>query len=279
MGSIAVGRIRVDAQTPSAPLHNLLSIPGVLDESGGRWDGGVNLWGYTSDTPSTWAACTGGTFDVKDDAGEVPSAGFDSFAIYVTEDCTTISVASDLQGFRERADVVLEATQSFALEQALVSGVPQLTQNKFLGDSDMDSLATNVSARVGIAYLENAIGETGRRGMIHITPAVAIAAGLVLDNLDNPQPVLITPAGNVIVVGGGYIGAAPVGQTAPAATKDWIFASGPVTARLSGLLVETGEEAGMIDHEYNDVIYRAEKIAWVGWDTALQAGVLVDWSL
>lgn len=279
MGSIAVGRIRVDATRPSAPLHNLLSVPGVLIEGDARWDGGVNFWGYTTDTPATWAACTGGTFDIKDDAGEIAQAGFDSFAIYITEECSTFGIASDLQGFRERADIVLEATQSFAIEQALVAGVDQLPGNKFLGDADMDSLATNVSARVGIAYLENAIGATGRRGMIHITPAVAIAAGIVLDNLDNPQTVLITPAGNVIVVGAGYIGAAPIGETAPAATKDWIFASGPVTARLSELLAGPGDMPGMMDHEYNDVVYRAEKLAWVGWDTGLQAGVLVDWTL
>lgn len=278
MSSIAVGRIRVDAPRPSAPLHNLLSVPGVL-QTGGRWDGGINFWGYTTDAPSTWAACTGGTFDVKDDAGEIAQAGFDAFAIYVTEDCTTISVASDLEGFRQRANIVLEATQSFALEQALASGVDQLPGNKFMGDPDMDPLATNVSARVGIAYLENAIGATGRRGMIHITPAVAISAGLVLDNLDNPQPLLITPAGNVIVIGAGYIGAAPIGETAPAATKDWCFATGPVAAYLSELLVGPGDVSGMVDHTMNDVIYRAEKLAWVGWDGGLQAGVLVDWSL
>lgn len=279
MSSIAVGRIRVDAPAPSAPLHNLLSIPGVLDESGGRWDGGVNFWGYTVDTPSTWAACSGGSFDIKDDAGEVASSGFDSFAIYVTEECTTFSVASDLEGFRQRAEIVLEATQSFAVEQALVSGVDGLPFNKFLGDADLTSLATNVSARVGISYLENAIGATGRRGMIHITPAVAIAAGIVLDNLDNPQPLLITPAGNVIVIGAGYIGAAPTGESAPAATKDWIFATGPVSARLSDVLAGPGDLPGMIDHELNDVVYRAEKLAWVGWDTALQVGALVDWTL
>ena len=278
MSSIAVGRIRVDAPRPSAPIHNLLSVPGVL-QTGGRWDGGINFWGYTTDTPSTWAACTGGTFDVKDDAGEIAGAGFDAFAIYVTEDCTTISVASDLEGFRQRANIVLEATQSFAIENALATGVDQLPGNKFMGDPDLTSLATNVSARVGISYLENAIGATGRRGMIHITPAVAIAAGVALDNLDNPQPLLITPAGNVIVIGAGYIGAAPIGKTAPAATKDWCFATGPVSAYLSELLVGPGEVSGMVDHTMNDVIYRAEKLAWVGWDGGLQAGVLVDWSL
>ena len=33
-----------------------------------------------------------------------------------------------------------------------------------------------------------------------------------------------------------------------------------------------------LDRANNDVTYRAEKIAIVSWDTALQAGILVDWT-
>jgi hypothetical protein len=248
----------------------------VID--GGRWDGGINIWGYTTDTPSTWDACSAGTYRVKGDAGEVANAGFDTFGIYITEECTTASVAADLEGFRQRAEVVLDATQSFAVEQALAQGVDGLN-NKYLGDPDLVSLATNVSARIGIAYLENAIGATGRRGMIHITPAVAISAGIVLDNLDNPQPILITPTGNVIVIGAGYIGTDPDDEPSPNATHDWIFGTGPVMARVSSeVLAGPDEVLGMIDHETNDVVYRAEKLASVGWDGALQVGVLVDWA-
>lgn len=277
--SLTVGRIRVDAATPQAPLHNLLSVPGVLLE-GGRWEGGVNVWGYVDALPLTWDACTSGTFRDKDDGSENtrPTESFDSFAIYIAEQCTTISVAGDLQGFAARTRAVLEASQSFAVEQALAQGVDG-TSNKYLGDGDLVSLAQNVSAKVGLSWLENAIGATGRRGMIHITPAVAIAAGVALDSLDDPRTVLFTPSGNVIVIGAGYIGTDPDDETSPSSGKDWIFATGPVQVRLSDVLSGPEELPGLVDHELNDVVYRAEKLANVSWDGSLQVGVLVDWTL
>lgn len=274
MSSIAVGRIRVDGQAPSAPLHNLLSIPGVL-QSGGRWDGGVNFWGYTSDVPSTWDACSSGTYREKDEGEAVASEGFDSFVLYVSQNCSTFGTASDLASFARRADAVLEATQSFGIERALAQGIDGLS-NKYLGDADLVSLATNVSPIVGLSYLENAIAATGRRGMIHITPAVAAQLDIDLSN-NNASGPLMTLSGNVISIGGGYVGTDPVDEASPDGTHDWIFATGPVQARVSEILAGPDEVSGMVDPVTNEVIYRAEKLANVGWDGALQVGVLVDW--
>lgn len=274
MSSIAVGRIRVDGPAPSAPLHSLLSAPGVLQESGGRWDGGVNMWGYSVDTPSTWDACSAGTYRDKGEGSEAASEGFDSFIIYVAQLCSTLGIASDLSGFAARVNLVLEATQSFAVEEALAKGVDGL-QNKYLGDADLNALTTNVSPVVGLSYLENAIAATGRQGMIHLTPAVAVQ--LDIDLLTSADDVLRTASGNVVVIGGGYVGTDPDAEASPDSTHDWIFATGPVHARLSGILSGPEEISGMVDPETNEVIYRAEKLASVGWDGALQAGVLVDW--
>lgn len=274
MGSIAVGRIRVDGTTPSAPLHNLLSIPGVL-VSGGRWDGGINIWGYTDGLPALWDACSAGTYRVKEDeSGEAPVEGFDSFVIYIAQMCSTFGIATDLAGFARRVEAVLEATQSFAIEQALAQGVPGLPGNKYLGDADLVALPAAASAAVGLSTLENAIGATGRQGMIHLTPAVAAQ---VADDLINENGVLRTFSGNTVVIGGGYIGTDPVAEASPDASHDWIFATGPVQVRLSELLTGPEETSGLVDHETNEVIYRAEKLANVAWDGVLQVGVLVDW--
>lgn len=275
MSSIAVGRIRVDGPVPSAPLHSLLSAPGVLQDSGGRWDGGVNMWGYSTDTPLTWDACSTGTYRDKGEGSEAASEGFDSFIIYVAQLCSTLGIASDLFGFAERVNLVLEATQSFAMEQALAQGVDGLG-NKYLGDPDLISLAQNVTPAVGLSYLENAIAATGRQGIIHLTPAVA--AQLDNDFSHNADNALYTLSGNVVVVGGGYVGTDPDDENSPDSTHDWVFATGPVHARLTGLLSGPEEISGMVDPETNEVIYRAEKLANVGWDGALQAGVLVKWA-
>jgi hypothetical protein len=274
MSSIAVGAIRIDGASPTPPLHSLLSVPGVL-QSGGRWEGGVNIWGYTADVPSTWDACSSGTYRVKDDGEAVAAEGFASFVIYVAQNCSTFGTSSDLAGFARRADAVLEATQSYAVERALARGIDGL-DNKFLGDPDLISLATNVTPAVGLSYLENAIGATGRRGMVHLTPAVA--AQLDSNLSDNGTGTLVTLAGNPVVIGGGYIGTDPTDEPSPDSTHDWIFATGPVEARVSEILPGPGDISGMVDHETNEVIYRAEKLANVGWDGVLQVGVLVDWT-
>lgn len=273
MSSVAVGRIRVDGIAPSAPLHSLLSVPGVL-QSGGRWEGGINLWGYTEDVPSTWDACSSGTYREKDPGERIGFESFDSFVIYVAQVCSTFGTNTDLAGFARRADAVLEATQSFAVERALAQGVDGLA-NKYLGDSDLISLATNVSPAVGLSYLENAIGATGRRGVVHLTPAVA--AQLDSNLSDNGAGGLMTLSGNDVAVGGGYIGTDPVDEGSPDGTHDWIFATGPVQARVSEILAGPEEVSGMVDPELNEVVYRAEKLANVGWDGVLQVGVLVDW--
>jgi hypothetical protein len=46
---------------------------------------------------------------------------------------------------------------------------------------------------------------------------------------------------------------------------------------VSEILAGPDEVSGMVDPETNEVIYRAEKLANVAWDGALQVGVLVDW--
>jgi len=275
MSSIAVGRIRVDGPTPSAPLHNLLATPGVL-QSGGRWEGGINMWGFIDGLPSLWDACSAGTYRTKEDeSGDVPIEGFDSFVIYVSGLCSTLGIANDLAGWAKRADAVLEATQSFAIEKALAQGVPGLPDNKFLGDADLVALTASGPA-AALSALENAIGATGRRGVIHLTPAVA--AQLDSNLSDNGSGVLTTLTGNSVVIGAGYIGTDPVSEASPDSSHDWIFATGPVQVRLSELLAGPDEISGMVDHETNEVIYRAEKLANVSWDGALQVGVLVDWT-
>jgi len=113
--------------------------------------------------------------------------------------------------------------------------------------------------------------------MIHLTPAVAVQLDIDLSNNNAGGP-LMSLSGNIIVIGGGYIGTDPDDEPSPDATHDWIFATGPVQARVSEILSGPDEVSGMVDPETNEVIYRAEKLANVSWDGALQVGVLVDWT-
>lgn len=281
MSSVAVGRIRVDGPAPSAPLHNLLATPGVLLPDEGRWNGGVNIWGYLPNTPLPWDGCSSGTYRVKDEGDSIATAEFNSFIIYLAQNCSTFGIAMDLPDFIRRANEVLDATQSFAIEQALAQGVDGLP-NPYLGDSNLIAPAGGpVTPAVGFASCEKAIGMSGRRGTIHLTPAVAAAlqsstSSIQLNSSENIP--LVTATGNAVVIGGGYAGTDPDNETASSDTEDWIFATGPIQVRISELLAGPDETVGMLDRESNDIIYRAEKVVNVSWDTSVQYGFLVDWT-
>lgn len=272
----AVGvRLDLDGPRPVAPPHSLLNTPGVVVErDAGRWLNGVNVVGYPDDTPSLWEPCSTGTFRVKDEGGPRPQATFDPFVVFIPTTCSIFGQSADNEsGIRAQAEAVLEAVESMGVEQGLVAGVDG-SDNPFLADSNLDLLGGGaVSATVGLSYLENAIGATGRRGMIHATPAIIAAWQQDLLHVDGA---LVTVNGTRVVSGDGYIGVDPTDEAAPGAGQDYAFATGPVEVRLGPLVIT--ELAESLDRSDNTVTFRAERYVLATWDTALQAGVLVDWA-
>lgn len=263
-------RLDLDGPRPVAPPHSLVSTPGVLvSEDAGRWLNGVNIVGYPDEVPSLWEPCSEGTFRVKDEGSDRPQATFDAFVCYIPVTCSTFGW-SDLQA---QAEAVLEATYSQGVEQGLSQGIAG-SANPYFGDTGLTALGGGaVSAAVGLSYLEDAIGETGRGGVIHATPAVVSA--LEADKLGNGEA-LVTANGTPIVSGGGYIGTDPDSEASPAAGQSWVFATGPVEVRLGPLVIT--DLAETLDRSDNTVTFRAERYVLATWDTALQSGVLVDWS-
>jgi hypothetical protein len=282
----------IDGPLPVEPEHSLLSVPGVLatpaealdpDETTpfDRWQSGVAVFGYPSGTPLTFEPCSTGTYRVKDDESNQPTPLFSPIAIYQPITCSTMSMG-DPDEFKARAVAVLNATRSHAVEEVLAAGVVN-SSNPFLGDMNLVTPAggTAVSPKVGLGYLENAIGETGRAGMMHATPAVI---DQWFANPQTDEAVLRTAAGSLVASGGGYIGLDPIGSgglpAAPAGgTKDWAFATGPVRAFVTEVMEGPLEIGGAVDQLQNLATFRAERMILVEWDTALQVGVLIDWSL
>ena len=83
-----------------------------------------------------------------------------------------------------------------------------------------------------------------------------------------------------LVDGSGYIGAHPTGPgglAGPTGTREWAFATGPVEVRVEPAPRTRVEES--LDRADNTVVVRAERYVLAEWDTALQVGVYVDWSL
>jgi len=179
----------------------------------------------------------------------------------------------DPEEFANRAEIAMNAVQSFSVERQLSQGTGVAT-NPFLADAAHTLSAAGATAKtpdVALAYLEEEIGETGKQGMIHATPPV-VSRWFDQDRLDNP---LITVNGTRVVSGGGYQGATPSGRAAAAAGESWVYATGPVEVRLAPLAVLDIKD--VLDRSNNDVTFRAERYVLVTWDTQLQAAVLVDW--
>lgn len=289
----------LDGPLPVARRFSLLETPGIVVERAGpddspRWANGVIVDSYPAGTPAVWEPCTTGTNRVKDESaveGEEdphPLPRFDPVAVYFPFTCGTHGTSSaSLRKLINRIDATLEATLSHGVEDALANGVIFST-NPFLGDTNLTQLGGPgaVSPQTGLGYLENAIGDlTGRQGLIHATPAINAAWGF--GDAINPSnaPVdaappalaLRTPNGTPVISGSGYIGTDPQGKTASGATTEWAFATGPVQVRVAQIV--DPELAEVVDRDDNTVVIRAERYVLYDWDTALQVGVLIDWSL
>ena len=163
---------------------------------------------------------------------------------------------------------MLDASFSYAVEEALAKGVTGST-NPFFGDAGLTQLGGGaVSAQAGLNYLENAIGQSGRRGVIHATPGTVSAWNFVnLVNRVEGANFLRTANGTLVVSGAGYYNTDPSGKTGgdPAVGQEWAFATGPVVVYTQpGPELEISE---YVDRENNEIIYRAERSFVALWDT------------
>ena len=263
-----------DGHRPVAPPHSLLKTPGVVKEPGDpHWLSGAAVYPYPPGPPAEWDPCSAGTFREKDEGEPFDSAYFASFVSYLPITCSAMSIG-DPSEFARRAEIALNAVQSFSVERQLSQGTGVAT-NPFLADANhtlTDAVATATPPDAALAYLEEEIGETGKQGLIHATPPVVSRwFDQTSNNLDP-----ITVNGTRVVSGGGYKGATPSGRAAAQAGESWVYATGPVEVRLGTVAVMDIKE--VLDRTNNDVTFRAERYVLVTWDTQLQAAILVDWA-
>ena len=288
----AVGpALNIDGPLPGAPEYCLLntlralsSNPDEADpqlllvENNDRVFNGVNVWGYPVETPHLWEPCSTGTYRNKEDESTWDQPRFDGLIAYFPISCSTITAAPEV--FAQRAEIALNASLSFAVEEALAKGVTGST-NPFLGDTNLTQLGGGpVTAQVGLNYLENAIGESGNDGMIIATPGTISAWNFVnlITDAANDEGYIETANGTPVVSAAGIINTDPVGKTGstPTTGVEWAFATGPIRVYLGRFEPPTVPE--YIDRENNIITYRAERAILPLWDTSLQSGVLIDWT-
>lgn len=269
----------IDGPLPVAPSRSLLATATIVPSDSDRFGVGGAVWPYPPGLPTSWDPCSTGTFRTKADGDGWDLPIFQSFTAYLPITCSAITAHSP--GFEDRVRLAFAATESYAVAFELARGHAN-PLNPFLCDANLTILAAAaVTPDVGLSYLEDAIGATGRAGMIHTTPAVGAALnGSGGYGLDVRSGSLQTTAnGTPVALDGGYIGANPSLHAPAAAGQAWAFATGPVQIRRSSdIEVVPGDISEALDRSINEVTFRAERDYLVTWDVSLQAAVLVDWT-
>jgi hypothetical protein len=179
--------------------------------------------------------------------------------------------------FKARARAVFNAVESGALEREFWTG-EFLPDNPHLASADADVVTSGaVGLREGLALLEDAIAQTNRAGVIHMSARLAAAystigggAGVLIPERGK----LYTLLGTLVIPGSGYPGTSPEG--AQTGTEEWAYATGPVEILRSADFIMPPNLAEAIDRSQNEIEYRAERYYIPYWDTALLAGAEID---
>jgi len=273
----------VDGPAPQPPRYGLLSAATIITGEDERWANGVEVWPFPPDSVLGHDPCgAGGSSLVKSTGGSVSKPQFAAFTAYLAATCNARGIATN-DDFRARAVAAFTAVEGAAAERQLASGTYVASPNRFLTDLNLTSPSGGVlslastSPENALEQLENAIGSTQRAGVIHADPATVVAwdAKYLLADPPSTGP-RYTKRGTPVAIGDGYIGAHPIGHSAPATCEGWAFATGPIAVRRSVDVTVYGDLTQNLDRVNNVITFRAERDLVVYWDGVLQAGVLVD---
>lgn len=186
----------------------------------------------------------------------------------------------------KRVKKQLEAATQKAVETELWDGIAaqaDATGNTYLSKTGESSLAASgaFSPLLALMYLEQAIADspTGEDATIHMTRDVASYLGSQILHKESGEkgPHLITRLGTRIVIGSGYSGNGPIGDSnaAASATNKWMYATSEVTVHLGKIEVVNDNLAQGQDATINDMRIKAYRPAAVYFDPSIHYTVRV----
>lgn len=283
----------VDGPRPEPPPYSLLATAEVIDSpdlhgdglassvlADEHWQNGVQVWSYPPDLPEVWDGCgSHGTF-FKGTGDTIPLPQFSAFSLYLPVTCSMRGIdPSDIGAWQDRAMTALLATESYALEREISQG-PIFPLNPHFTDASPNRQilagGTVTSEKAALGYLVDAVGATGRQGLIHATPATV--NGFTQLDIYRERDKLYSSDGVPMVRGPGYQGATPTGQSAAATGQAWAFATGPIKIIRGPVFGIPDKPSQALNRGNNQYSFFAERNFVVFWDTELQAAVLVDWT-
>jgi len=191
--------------------------------------------------------------------------------------------------YRERVKRQLDGVTQKAMERELWNGVIRKGlshANKALSDGGATLIngTTALSAARALALLDFELADTspcGENGVIHMTKDVAgllSANYMIFHNVEGGH--LQTVSGTKIILGSGYNGNGPDGQTGAtaSATNKWMYGTGTVKTVLGDVDVVTDTLAQGYDvaGNKNDIRIKAIRPAAVYFDTTIHLAVRID---
>lgn len=275
---------RIDGPPPSPPRYGLIQateapnsgvrlLPDADTDGVERWIAGGEVFPYPSASAGgVHDACAGGPKD-PDWNDDIENPVFLSITVWLPVKCKAYRVWNHDE-FKARAVTAFEAVEGSLVAAEFMRGTVFASQ-PYLADGEGDFPLADVSTspKNGLAELEEAIAATGRRGIVHMSPAVALMLGGVGHAVQADDGYLASSIGTTIIPDAGYVGGS---QPPTHAAGEWIYATGPIDIRRTGTFVIPDRPSETVNRSNNEVIYTVERSYLVVWDAVLHAAVLVD---
>lgn len=214
--------------------------------------------------------------DVEDFASTFSLPGEDRFARVVKELNAVTQKALELEFWDGVAARGLISTSPDVYD----SGENNMYLTKTGASTIVESGAFNPS--IALMYLERAIASSpvGENGVIHMTRDIASNLGSRLiykKGEDESSGRAMTRLGTHVVIGSGYSGKGPIGDTnaAASATNKWMFATGPVDVHLGKVEIVNENLAQGADVTINNMRIKAYRPAAVFSDPSMHFAVRV----
>lgn len=202
------------------------------------------------------------------------------WVVEVADKCSAFGF--DSGDYQARAAQLLDAATPWGIEHEFWRGDAAQADawgNLYLADHGSPAFVDVGGAAVklfdGLALLQEAIGNSRTRGMIHADVRTVSLWESFGFGLRREGQLLLDAFDNYIVPGGGYDGSGDQGAAA-AAGHAWAYATGIVEVRRAAPQTTPATFGEALDRRNNTIVFAASRFVAATWDGCLHAGVLLD---
>lgn len=290
MTAAAGSEVQVSAPALHEPVVGVLAqVPVISGPDADRWFAGLKIVPEVSGSPTLSDLCS--TLALTGTANRLPARIAQPFEVVLHDRCSTFGWQSaDYEG---RATRGLAVKRHFAVDREWESAT-LLPSNFHLAQTYTDPATTqlaagaNVSPSDALALLDEAIGNNPAvigRGMIWATPFVAAkwtALGMLNhETVDDDSGVgsratILSPAGNHVIIGNGFVGRGPDDVIPAAHVSQWAYATDPIVVLASTPTTVPNTLVEATDKENNFVVYRQHQWFALVWQALMHVAVKVS---